>query len=121
MNAFWGVRGYNLSLGVDVGRGLDVFGEFRNSDFESGLDLFEHFEVFVGGDESDSEAFGAETASPADPMEVLVGIVRDVVVDDDVDPFNVNAAAKKISSDHDAFVEVLELFVFFDSFFLVEA
>ena len=44
-------------------------------------------------------------------MEVGVGVLRHVVVEDDVDALNVHASAKQVGGHQDAPLEVLELLV----------
>ena len=51
-------------------------------------------------------------------MQILVGVVGEVVVDYDVHTLNVNSSAKDIRSHHDALLEVLENFEAFDSLVL---
>ena len=51
--------------------------------------------------------------------QVLIRLVREVVVDDDVDSLDVNTAAEQICGNQDALVEVLEGFKSTDSFFLL--
>ena len=58
-------------------------------------------------DEGDGEALGAEAPGAADAVQVLVGLVREVVVDDDVDALDVDAAAEEVGRHQDALVELL--------------
>ena len=48
-------------------------------------------------------------------MQVRVGVARQVVVDGQVDAFDVDAAAEDVGGDADALVEFFEFFVPFDS------
>jgi hypothetical protein len=48
-------------------------------------------------------------------MQVRVGVAGEVVVDGQVDAFDVDAAAEDIGGDADALVEFFEFFVPFDS------
>lgn len=48
-------------------------------------------------------------------MEVRVGVGRLVVVDDDVDPLNVDSSTKDVGRDKDSLLERLELSVSLDS------
>lgn len=77
--------------------------------------------IFVGlfGHEGDRQAFGTETASSAHSVEISVVILRHVVVNDDVDTFNIDASTQDVSGHHDAELEVLEFLVVFDTCILV--
>ena len=44
-------------------------------------------------------------------MEVGVGVLRHVVVEDDVDPLDVHPAAEQVGGHQDPLLEVLELLV----------
>ena len=41
-------------------------------------------------------------------MEVSVGAIRHVIVNDNIDSFNVNSSSEDVSGNHDSFLEVLE-------------
>src|SRR4051812_45179551 len=58
------------------------------------------------GDERDGQALGAEAARAAHAMQILVGAVGHVVVDDHVDALNVDAAPEQIRRHHDARLKV---------------
>ena len=51
--------------------------------------------------------------------QVLIGLVGEVVVDDDVDPLNVDASAEEVGGHQDALVEVLEGFESRNALFLL--
>ncbi|GIX64986.1 membrane transporter protein, putative [Babesia caballi] len=92
-------------------RSVDGLRHLRDVDLEPLLHVGKSVRVLGGGDEGDGQTLGAETPGAADPVQVGVGGVGHVVVDDDVDALHVNATAKQVSGDHDALVEVLELSV----------
>jgi hypothetical protein len=48
-------------------------------------------------------------------VEVSVRAIRHVIVDDDVDSFNVDTSAEDVSGDHNSLLEVLEYFIAFNS------
>jgi hypothetical protein len=50
-----------------------------------------------------------------DAMQVTIGIWRAIIVDDDVDPFNINPTAKDISGYQNSFLKCLESSVSIDS------
>ena len=94
--------------------GVDLVGQLVNFDLETALNLLQDCVlVRVWGDERDGETARAKAAGTADAVEVLVGLVRHVVVNDDVDLLDVDATAEQVGSDHNALVEVLERLVAF--------
>lgn len=95
-------------LGSHVGRDINLLGELGNLDLETGLDALQNLGVSIIGDKSDGETLGTETTSTTDTMEVGVGCVRDVVVDDDVDTGDIETTGKDVSGDENALVELLE-------------
>jgi len=48
-------------------------------------------------------------------VEVGIGVLGHVVVDDDIHSFNINTSSKEVGSDHDTRVEFLELLVSLNS------
>lgn len=95
-------------LGSHVGRDINLLGELRNLDLETGLNALQDLLVSIISDKSDGETLGTETTSTTDTMEVGVSSLRDVVVDDDVDTRNIETTGKDIGGDKDALVELLE-------------
>ena len=71
--------------------------------------------MFVSADERDTESLGPEAAGTTDAVEVRVSVSGRVIVDSDVDTFNVDTAAKDIGGDADALVAVFEVSVTPDS------
>jgi hypothetical protein len=96
-------------------------GELLNLDLEALLDLVEGLEVFLATHEGDGEALGAEAASATHSVEVGVGVLGHVVVEDHVDSLDIDAATKDISGDEDAVLEVLEIGVALNALLLREA
>ena len=82
------------------------------------MDVVEGFGVAFVRDESDGESFGAEAARPRHPMQVRVGILGHVVVEDDVDSLDVHAAAEQVGRHQDALLEILELLIAREALFL---
>ena len=54
-------------------------------------------------------------------MEVRIGRIGDVVIDNDVDTFDIDTTSEKIGGDHDTLAEILELLVTLNTFFLFQA
>src|SRR5690606_3547682 len=63
--------------------------------------------LLARGDEQDRFAAAASAAGAADPVHVGFRIVRDVVIDDVADPFDVQAAGGDIGGDHQIELAVL--------------
>lgn len=80
----------------------------------------EDFFVLFGGYEGDGEIFGIEMFSMIDMVEVGIGISGYVVVDSEVDLFDIDIMVENVGGYVDMFVEFFEFFVFFDMFFLVD-
>ena len=110
-----------LGLGRHVGADVDGLGQLRDGDLEARLDVLEGLGVLVVGDEGDGEALGAEAAGAADAVQVGVAHLGHVVVDDDVDALDVDAAAPDVRRDEDTVLEVLEGLVERDALRLLDA
>jgi hypothetical protein len=61
------------------------------------------------GDERDRVAAATGAAGAADPVDVRLGVGRDVVVDDVADPLDVQAAGRDVGGDEDVELAGLEL------------
>jgi len=108
-------------LVVHVGAGVDTFRwELGKGNLEALLNRLENNLVIRAADEGDTETLGSETTSTTDAVKVRISLVGHVVVDGDVDALNINSATKDVSRDTDASLEVLELLVAFDTFFLLD-
>jgi hypothetical protein len=86
-----------------------------NLGFESLLDLLEYILIRFVADERDAESLGTESPGTADTVEVGIGVGRQVVVDGEIDAFNINAAPEYVGGNADALVELFELLVAFDT------
>lgn len=100
-----------------------------NLSLEASLNSGQNLLVAVVGNEADSDSLGTETTATADTVEVGVCrlgkeiIVRNaggdglghVVVDDQIDAFEVDTTTEDVSGDADALVVVLELLIASDT------
>ena len=99
-----------------VGARVDAaLGEFWQCNLEAFLNLLQHLLIRLAADKRDAQAFGAKTTRSADAVKVRVGIARQIIVDGEIDPFDVNATPKDIRRHADALVELLKLLVPFDT------
>jgi len=69
----------------------------------------------VTADERDRKTLGTESTSTTDTVKVGVSISRKIVVDRQVDTFNVDTTSKDIGGDADSLVELLEFLVALDT------
>mmetsp|Transcript_5572 Transcript_5572/g.12649 ORF Transcript_5572/g.12649 Transcript_5572/m.12649 type:complete len:269 (-) Transcript_5572:80-886(-) len=120
-NAHAGHQMWLQHSGVQVGGGIDLARHLPDVHLEALLDLFQHSRILVVGHKGDCQTFCAESASTPDPVQVGVAVVRHVVVDDDVDPLNVNPASEQVCGDHDTFLELLELLISHNAVLLIQA
>jgi hypothetical protein len=74
---------------------------------KSALDLVQHA-CFLGGEEADGATLGTGTGRTADAVDIVLGGVRHVVVDDVRDLVNVDAASDNVGGDEHAGVATLE-------------
>lgn len=107
--------------------------EFRNVNLETGLHRCQFIRILLRSNEADGEALGAETPSTTNAVQILIaGFVIDrllfvvtwsweVVVDNNIDFFDVNTATEEVSSYKDALLELLELLVLLDTIILLHA
>merc|ERR1712154_757677 len=109
------------NLGGHVGGDVDGLRELRDRDLETRLHVLENLGILVSRGERDRKALGAETASTANTVEVSVGRVGHVIVDDDVDALDVDASAPDVGGDQDAVLEILERLVHLDALLLLHA
>lgn len=109
----------NFYLSVHVSRWINTFfWELGDLDVESGLDLLQNLFVLLGGDQRDGQTLGTESTGSTDSVQVLVGLVGQVVVDGQIDSFDIDTSTKHIGGNTDTLVELLERFVSLDSLFL---
>ena len=116
-----------VTLNADA---LATFRVFVHLLLEACFNGLKHLLVSLGADETDGHALGAETTGTSDAMEVGVGSlgegllvrgagilrrVRHVVVDSQVDAFNVNTTSEHVGAHTDTLVVVLERSVAFDT------
>ena len=85
------------NLGIHVRANLDTVREGVDVRGESLLDFLQNSPVFFGGNETDRQPFGTEASSTADTVKVLVRYLREVVVDDNVDAFNIHTTPEQVS------------------------
>jgi hypothetical protein len=52
-------------------------------------------------------------------MEIGVVIFGHVIVDDNVDSFDIDTSTKNVGGHHDAVLEILKILIIFDSFLLI--
>jgi hypothetical protein len=105
----------------DVTAHLDLFWKFLDADFESALNLFKDFGVVFGADETDGKTFGTESTGSGYSMEISIRILWHIVVENDVNSFDIDTSSEKIGGDQNSSLKVFELAVPLQSLFLVHA
>lgn len=81
---------------------INFVGQFGDVDIEAILDIIQDLRIILVRHECDGETFGTETTSTRNTMQVGVRILGHVVVEHDVDTFNVHATTEEIGGDQDA-------------------
>jgi hypothetical protein len=82
------------------------------------LDIVEDIAVFLGGNEGDSQTLGTETTRTTNTVKVGIGGSGHIVVDDNVDTFEVDTTTEDISGDKNTRLVFLEVVVHLQTFFL---
>jgi hypothetical protein len=106
--------GNSLRFVRHVATEMDVK-NLRKSNLESLLYRFQDLLVLIRAHKRDGETLGTETASTADTVQIRIGIRRQVVIDGEIDPLNVDTTAEDVRSNTDSLVEFFELLVAFDA------
>lgn len=93
----------------------------RDGNLEALANSLQHLLVVIAADEGDRQALGTETTSTTDTVQVGVGIARHIIVDSQVDTFNIDTTTEDISGNADALVELLELLVATDTIWQLDS
>lgn len=107
-----------VGLGGHVGVEINFLRKWGDVDFESALDIVQHGCILLVRHECDTKTLGTETTGTAHSVQIGVGTVRHIVVDDNVDSFNIDTTAKDISGNHDTLLKILERLVALDTLIL---
>jgi hypothetical protein len=100
---------------VHVAGGVDSGWQFADFHFEALLDLSQNFFVLGRLHERNRETLGSESAGTTNPVQIFVALLGHVEVDYDVDLLDIDSAAKKLSRNQDAILELLKAVVDFKS------
>lgn len=107
--------GYSLKVLVSLYCKDRWIKNLRKGNFEALLNVLENLLVVLGADKGDGQTLRTETTSTTDTVEIGVGITGQIVVDSEVDTLNIDTTTENVSRDTDTLVELLELFVAFDT------
>ena len=91
----------------------------RKSNLEALLDILQDLLIILVAHERDGKTLGTETTGTTDAVKVGVGIGGEIVVDGEVDTLDIDTTTEDVSGNTDTLVELLELFVTFDTVTLV--
>jgi len=83
------------------------------------LDLLQDLVVLVITAETDGQTFGTESSGSGHSVQVSIRVFWHIVVEHDVDSFDIDTSSEKISGDQNSSLKVLEERVSFESFLLV--
>lgn len=80
---------------------IDIIRKFSNFNFESILNILHNLPLFflIRIDECNGQAFSPESTSPADPMQILVTLLRDILINNHIDFPHVYTACEHICCD----------------------
>ena len=106
---------FRLTVSADV----NFLGQFGDLDFKPFLDLVGDLGVFFVSDKRDGETLGAKSTSARNSVEIGVRVLWHVIVEDDVDTFNIHSTAKQVRRYKNAPLEVLEQLISLEALFLV--
>ena len=81
---------------VHIGRFIDMGGELFNLNLKLVLDVVQNILLIISRDEGNCESLGSESSGSSYSVHVLVDLVRHVVVEDDVDLFDINSSSEDI-------------------------
>lgn len=87
----------------------------RQSNLEPLLYWLQYILISVAADEWDTQTLCAKSASTPNPMKIWIGIAWQIVIDGEINAFNVDSSAKDVGSNTDTLVEFLEFLVAFDT------
>ena len=90
---------------------INLVRQLSDVHLEPVLHLVEDLGVALVTDEGDGQTLGSESASSGHSVQVGVGILGHVVVEDDVDSLDVHATTKQVGGHQDPLLEVLELLI----------
>ena len=90
-------------------------GNIRQRNIEPLFDLLEHSLIVLAADKRDTKTLGSETAGTTDSVQIRVGVAGQVVVDSEVDTFDINTAAKDVGCNAYTSLELLEFLVAFNT------
>lgn len=108
----------SFDLVCHVSTGIDTtLGKLWQCDLEPLLDRLEHLLICVAADKGNAETLGTETASTTNTMKVAVGIAGKVVIDGQIDTFDIDTTAEDVGCDANALFKLLEFLVAVDAIF----
>lgn len=89
--------------------------DLRKGNFKSFFDLLQDLLILLATDKRDWQTLGTETTGTTHTVQVWIGIPWEIVVNGKVDTLNIDTTTEHVRGDADTLVELLELFVTFDT------
>lgn len=101
-----------VNLGLHISRALHTtLWILRHLGIKALLDFLEHVLVRLVADKADTQPLGTKSTGSTDTVEVGSCISGQIVVDGEVDTFDIDTTAEDVGGYADSLVEVFEFFV----------
>jgi hypothetical protein len=103
-----------ITWNLTVRGSINLFGHFRDFNNESLLDFFQHFGVFgtfFVRNKRDGQSLSSKSTSSTNSMQVGIGVVGHVVIDHDIDTFDIDTSTQQVGGNHDSVFVILEVLI----------
>ena len=96
------------SLGTHVTAHINLIRKFRNVHLEPTLHLIKHLLIGLTRNKRNSNPLRPKPARSSHTMQELIGIIREIIIDDNIDTLNVNPTSEQIGGYENPRIEILE-------------
>ena len=96
------------SLGTRVTAHINLIRKFRNVHLEPTLHLIKHLLIGLTRNKRNSNPLRPKPARSSHTMQELIGIIREIIIDDNIDTLNVNTTSEQIGGYENPRIEILE-------------
>ena len=96
------------SLGTHVTADINLIRKFRNVHLEPTLHLIKHLLIGLTRNKRNSNPLRPKPARSSHTMQELIGIIREIIIDDNIDTLNVNTTSEQIGGYENPRIEILE-------------
>ena len=105
------IKGNKTSSVIHIGSLVNGIRQVIDLNLESRLNLIKNCLIFWSRDERDSETLGSISTSSTDSMKILISAIRHVVIDNNIDLFDIDTTTKQVGGNHNSELALLELIV----------